>query len=198
MSKRWPFLLGILWIAGVALGVRNIRRYETTPGTSGAAPARWPKDSRVPLAPDGATLVMLAHPRCRCTRASLDELSLIMARLQGRLRAHVLFYQPEARADDWTETASWRAAAAVPGITAWRDKGGIEARRFAAETSGQVVLYDSRGRLLFSGGITGLRGQIGDNAGRRAIVALLTRGKTAVTGAPVLGCPLEGPEPAKG
>ena len=38
-------------------------------------------------------------------------------------------------------------------------------QRFGAETSGQTLLYDRDGRLLFSGGTTGSRGHDGDNAG---------------------------------
>lgn len=192
MRKHWPLLLGALWIAAIASGFRVLRRYETTPGRSGAAPLRWPADSRVPLAADRSTLVMLAHPHCPCTRAGVEELARLMARLQGRARAHVLFYQPAAMPDGWTETPSWREASAIPGVTARRDKGGVDAGRFAVWTSGQVVLYDHEGRLLFSGGITGLRGHVGDNAGSRAIVSLLTGGTPAVAGAPVLGCALGG------
>ena len=57
-----------------------------------------------------------------------------------------------------------------------RDDDGAEARRFGAETSGQTLLYDEHGALLFSGGITGARGHAGDNAGRASLVALLNRG----------------------
>ena len=50
-----------------------------------------------------------------------------------------------------------------------RDDDGAEARRFGAETSGQTLLYDARGALAFSGGITGARGHAGDNAGRASL-----------------------------
>ena len=59
---------------------------------------------------------------------------------------------------------SWRSAAAIPGVTVHVDHDGGEARRFGAETSGFVVLYDAHGELLFAGGITTGRGQAGDNA----------------------------------
>ena len=50
-----------------------------------------------------------------------------------------------------------------------------------SKTSGQVVVYDAKGALLFSGGITAARGHMGDNAGRDRITALL-RGDTAASG----------------
>ncbi len=196
--RLWPLLLGGLWLAGIATGLKTLWRYEATPGNSGEAPARWPKESQLPLASDRATLVMLAHPRCPCTRASVDELAGLMTRLQGRVRAHVLFARPAGQPDDRTETTLWRAAAAIPGVSVRRDDGGSEARRFAAETSGQVVLYDPEGRLLFSGGITALRGHAGDNAGSHAIAALLEGARVETARTPVLGCALEGPKLAGG
>jgi hypothetical protein len=84
----------------------------------------------------------------------------------------------------------WRIATALPNVTAVRDADGLEARRFGVETSGQPLLYDHRGALIFSGGITGARGQTGGNAGQQALVALLTRGHADRRGSNVFGCPL--------
>jgi hypothetical protein len=104
--------------------------------------------------------------------------------------AHVLFYQPDGFTDEWAQTDLWQSAAAIPGVTVSRDESGIEARRFQAETSGQILLYDTGGRLLFSGGITASRGHSGDNAGRRAIVSLLTEGAAERDQTLVFGCSL--------
>ena len=191
-SRRWPILFGILWIAAIAWGSRILWAYKTTPGVAGKAMKRWPQESRVPRARGQATLIMLAHPHCPCTQASVDELAVMMARLQGRLRAYVLFYQPAGRPDDWIETPLWRSAAAIPGVGVWRDRGGVEADRFGARTSGQALLYDPKGTLLFEGGITEIRGHAGDNAGSRAIIALLMHGKTDATSTPVFGCSIKG------
>ena len=71
-----------------------------------------------------------------------------------------------------------------------RDDNGVEAARFGAVTSGQTVLYDEDGALLFTGGITGARGHSGDNAGRASVVALFESrtGRTSWTS--VFGCGL--------
>ena len=55
---------------------------------------RWPESSRLRRVSDKHHLVMFAHPRCPCTRASIGELALIMARVHGRLTADVLFVKP--------------------------------------------------------------------------------------------------------
>lgn len=74
------------------------------------------------------------------------------------------------------------------------DDNGAEANRFHAATSGQTLLYDAAGRLLFSGGITGSRGHSGDNAGQTAIVSLVNSGAAELTETSVFGCPLFEPK----
>lgn len=181
---------GLLWVTMVGVGLGIVWRYENTPGVA-AAPARfWPAESGLQRPPGTATIVMLAHPHCPCTRASIGELALLMAGCQGRVQAQVLFIQPDGFSDEWGQTDLWRSAAAIPGVRVSLDAGGIEARRFHAQTSGQVLLYDAAGQLLFSGGITGSRGHSGDNAGRDAIVSLLTRGAAERDQALVFGCSL--------
>jgi hypothetical protein len=113
-----------------------------------------------------------------------------MAQSQGRLEAYVLFLKPAGFADDWEKTDLWQSAAGIKGVKPIVDYDGVEAHRFHAQTSGQTVLYDAEGRLLFSGGITVARGHAGDNAGRSAIVSLVNAKIAEKTETPVFGCPL--------
>jgi hypothetical protein len=179
-----------LWVLMICAGVALLWSYNSTPGVAAAALGQWPADSRLPHATDRATLVMLAHPHCPCTRASLGELARLMAQARGRVTAYVLFVKPSDFPDGWEQTDLVTSAAAIPGVTVVRDDEGVEAGRFRAATSGQTMLYDAGGRLLFSGGITGARGHEGDNAGRAAIVSLLTTDEAGQKGTPVYGCPL--------
>jgi hypothetical protein len=75
-------------------------------------------------------------------------------------------------------------------VTVVRDDDGRHAKQFGAATSGQTLLYDQDGALVFSGGITGARAHAGDNLGRQSLVALLNRQPAARTGTSVFGCPL--------
>jgi hypothetical protein len=156
-------------------------------------PANWPAESRIELAPNSETLVMVAHPRCPCTRASMNELARIMARVQGKVRAYVLFLKPHNSDADWNDTDLRRSAAEIPGVTVLTDIDGVEAHRFGAETSGHTLLFDPTGRLLFSGGITESRGHAGGNAGESAIISLVTNHKSEHRSTFVFGCPLTGP-----
>jgi hypothetical protein len=182
-------VFGIVWIAAVAFGLRAFLNYDTKPGRVGAVPRTWPV-SQIERASDHATLVMVAHPRCPCTRASVGELAQIMARLQGKVVAYVLFVRPSKSGADWEETDLRRSAAAIPGVTVVSDVDGVEAGRFGAETSGHTLLFGADGRLLFSGGITESRGHAGDNAGENAIVSLVNNHAAARTETFVFGCAL--------
>ena len=190
-------LAGIAWIGCVALGMAILWNYGLSPGDAAAPPERWPEDSGIPRVPGRPALVLLAHPHCPCTRASLGELALLMAQSGGRAQAWVLFVKPKGTAENWDRTDLWSSAAAIPGVSPRRDEDGAEAARFHAVTSGQVILYGADGRLLFSGGITAARGHSGDNPGRDAIVSLLAGGEAERRKTLVFGCPLHEPVRAR-
>ena len=183
----------ILWLLVISIGLWMLWGYENTPGKAAEPPREWPADSKILPARDHATLVILAHPHCPCTRATIGELASIMAHSQGRLTAYVLFLKPRGFSEEWEKSDLWQSAASIPGVTAVIDDEGAEANRFHAATSGQTVLYDAGGRLLFSGGITGSRGHSGDNAGQAAILSLVNSGAADLTETSVFGCPLFDP-----
>jgi hypothetical protein len=151
-----------------------------------------PADSGITLSKNSPTLIVFAHPRCPCTRASIGELARIMTRCQGQLEARVWFFTPEATAADWAMTDLWRAASEIPGVSVVSDPGGSVAAKFHALTSGHSLLYDSAGHLLFSGGITASRGHAGDNLGKSSIEAFVFGETTFQHETLVFGCPLQG------
>jgi hypothetical protein len=183
-------LFAIAWVAVLSLGLGALLNYESAPGQVGAVPSTWPAGSKIQLAANDQTLVMLAHPHCPCTRASVSELAQIMARVEGKVHAYVIFLKPQNSGSDWDDTDLRRSAAQIPGVTVLSDVDGAEARRFGAETSGHTFLFDHRGRLLFSGGITESRGHAGDNAGESAIVSLANTHTSARAKTFVFGCSL--------
>jgi hypothetical protein len=183
----------VLWLALVGAGSAVLLDYGLTPGVAGTAPAQWPKGGALALSRNEATLVMVVHPHCPCSRASLSELCALMTAAAGKVKAYVLFVRPPSVPRGWERTDLWRQAAAIPAVTVISDDGGREALRFGAATSGQAMLYDRGGALQFSGGITAARGRYGDSAGSIAIVALLNGTKQGASGrTPVYGCPLLG------
>ena len=194
-----------VWLVGAVAGLSVLWRFDNAPGAGANAPARWPAGSVLARSSGRPTLVLLAHPQCSCTLASLEELREALARADVQPKTYVLFLKPEGFANGWEQTDSWRIAANIPDVSVVRDDSGREASRFGAATSGQTLLFDADGTLLFSGGITSARGHAGDNLGRAELVSLLNRGQSSRArtldrgpGQPhrdatsVFGCPLFG------
>ena len=106
---------------------------------------------------------------------------------------NVQFWCPDEESESWARTDLWDSAASIPGVTVAVDRGGVVAERFGAETSGHALLYDRRGLLIFSGGITAQRGHEGDSAGRSSIVSWVRRSERLVDRSEVFGCELYDP-----
>lgn len=191
----WKFnLFSVLWIVAVGVGVGLVWDYAGAPGIQAQAPARWPSQSLMRPAKELAALVMVAHPHCPCTRASIRELARLMAQCPGLVRAYVLFCKPHDFPRGWERTDLWEQAASIPGVEVFSDIDGEEARRFGSFTSGQTILYSPAGQLQFHGGITASRGHSGDSFGRSSIVSILTKGMAELEQTPVFGCSFITPE----
>jgi hypothetical protein len=182
--------VGALWLAGVSTGWYWMYEYSNGSGAAAAAPREWPAASDLEPASGLPTLLVFAHPQCSCTRATLGELARLMAKAQGRVSATVLVEAPDQAPDSWVRGDLWDTAAAIPGVEVLPDRGGREAALFGSATSGQTLLYDASGTLLFQGGITAARGHAGDNVGSRAVLALVRGDATDRLETPVFGCPL--------
>lgn len=196
-GKRLRVTIGLLWLIAVAAGMRVLWNYENAPGTAGDPPAKWPTQSRIPRTTGLPTIVVMGHPKCPCTRATIGELALIMAHLHDRATAVAVFVRPHGTPDGWDDTDLRRSAAAIPGVTVMSDLDEVEVDRFNAEVSGQTMLYNASGKLLFSGGITASRGHSGDNDGRSAIVSFVANGNAETSRTPVFGCALRTPKSLK-
>jgi hypothetical protein len=171
--RRIAWIVGLgFWGAAVCGGFLTLWSYQAAPGPIAAAPESWPGSSRLARPADRPVLVVALHPQCPCSRATIAELSRLLAHTAAPPAVHLLFVAPPDVSDAWVRSTLWDVAADIPGVRVVRDDG-TEARRFGARVSGQVLVYDGAGRLQFNGGITATRGHEGDNAGRTAIRALL-------------------------
>lgn len=188
-------LVLVVWLAALVGGSAAVLLYKGRAGEAAHAPARWPTDSTMSMArgPDAATVVLFAHPKCACTRASLEELATLLQRTTSHPRVYVSFAVPEGRDRTWADGESLRRAAGMSGVLALVDLGGAEARKFGAVTSGQVMVYDGTGALRYAGGITASRGHVGENMGRAAALQALSAAAPAPDGRPVFGCPMTNP-----
>jgi hypothetical protein len=172
-----------------------LMRYSETPGAAAVAPVAWPREWSMRPDARGVTLVIALHPRCSCSHATLGELAEVMSRGASGVHAYVLMLRPDGTPDGFERGALWREAAAIPFVTVLADPGGELAARLGAQTSGQTYAFDSSGRLLFAGGITPARGDMGDCAGADALSAILMRENPQTTRTVVFGCPLKERQP---
>lgn len=170
-ARRAAVAIGALvWAVAILAGSRILFKYENTPGLPGAPPSHWPSGSRIEQSHMAFTLVLLAHPDCPCTGATLAELEAIIARSQGKLTSYVIFSKPGVHDTNISSSALWKAATRIPSVTVVYDSTGIDTSRFGGHVSGQTMLYDPNGILVFTGGITSGRGHQGDSDGADAIL----------------------------
>jgi hypothetical protein len=184
-------VLGSCWLVAVGLGLWTLLDYQTTAGAVSALSQAWPAGTAVPLDPEKPTLVMFVHPLCPCSRASLHELQVLVTHGGQQVRSIVVFCKPKGLSSDWTNSDLWKTARSTPGVTCFADADGRETNLFHAQVSGEAMLYESSGRLLFHGGLTVSRGHEGDNPGRLAIEALLAGNSPILRETPVFGCRLQ-------
>ena len=164
-------------------------KYTWTPGRLATPPLEWPRHSQFQPASPKATLLVFVHPQCPCSRATLEELAGIMV-LRPQVEGRVYIFEPAGA--PWPKTDLYESAARIPGVRVLSDPNGAVARQFGARTSGQSLLYNAAGRLVFNGGITAGRGHVGANDGVDAVLALLNGAPPRQRSIPVFGCALYG------
>lgn len=201
MKRRWLLSAviaasAIVWAATVAAAYQAIRRFESTPGTAAMAPMSWPMRSAIDRSRGEWTLVMLVHPHCSCSRASVKELEAVLEKAPRAVQPYVLVFRPREFAKGWERTDVYTAATRLRRARVIIDHDGREARLFGGFTSGQTFLYDGDGTLRFEGGITSLRGHAGLNSGRAGIIHIANSQSGSGTH-PVFGCAISR-KPARG
>lgn len=183
------------WILACITGLAIFWIYETTPGQEGGNPESWPSTSALTRASDRPTLVMFLHPKCPCSRASVEEVSRLLATEPDAFALRFVFFQPDATEDSWVQTGLWETVRQFPHAKVVIDKDAREAKRFGAVTSGDTYLFDPSGELRFHGGLTPGRGHVGENAGLEALRQLARSQTPSLTRFAVFGCPITDDQP---
>jgi hypothetical protein len=131
-NHRHLVILGVVtvWLAATGAGLRMLLDYQSRPGISATAPAQWPRRTHLQRSPDRATLLVIAHPRCPCTRATVSELERVAARARDRLTITVLFVLPRGYPPSWAERDLWQSARSIPGVHLVLDPNAVEAGVF--------------------------------------------------------------------
>src|ERR1051325_8825510 len=123
-------LLAIVWLAVCSAGLWALWGYQYTPGQPALRFPRRLFGNVIKPSAGAGTLLLFVHPRCPCTRASIDSLALIMTQSRGKIAAYALFFKPVSFAEKWERSDLWEEAAAIPGVTVLKDEGGAQAGYF--------------------------------------------------------------------
>mgnify|MGYP003665393437 FL=1 len=188
-SKLIPFLL-VCWLILCAAGFWILWVYSNTPGTIGPPNLTPVFQTHLRVDTEKPTLVLFAHPRCPCTRATMSELERLQADFKDQVSTVIVFYEPVDSGPEWHDTDLWRRARSMHQTTTFSDIGGELAITTGATTSGQIGLMDADGNLEFWGGITPSRGHEGQSTGGIAIRALLRGHEPGHRRTSVFGCSL--------
>ena len=191
MNARLLALGFIMWVSALGAGYYILLDYHHSPSLSGQVPSVWPAASQLTLHSNTPTLLVMLHPHCGCSKATLNELEKILARTRERLSVEMVFVGSTDLLNQIEESELWLTASRLPYTTITLDRDGVEAKHFGSFASGQVGLFTPEGTLLFQGGITSARGHEGDNLGATTIVtSVLSHATKDVSKTPVFGCDL--------
>lgn len=157
--------------------------------SNSAAPGTWPVGTSIKRPTDAWSLVVAAHAKCPCTRATISELNRVLGRVHNNVHVIALLFRPSSE-KEWLHSDISNALAETPKTTIVDDMDGLQAAKFGATTSGEVFLYGPDGTLQFHGGITSARGHEGDSVGADSVVKLVNLQSSSVRQTPTFGCSL--------
>lgn len=180
----------LLWLVVIAYGYILITHYELKPSSKITKLRSWPSDSHLKHDSKLATLVIFIHPQCPCSKASIAELDRLLTSFHNKLKTIVVFSKPKGESEAWVKSSLWTKVQSLTGVISYIDNDNFEANNFMVDTSGEVLLFDASGKLIYHGGITASRGHEGDNKGKTTISDYLRTGRINEKEGYAFGCVL--------
>ena len=188
-NSKLLLILSVLWSIALLCGFILIAWYTNRAGEASFPPRSLSKTMPISLNQQ-YQLLMFIHPKCACSRSSIRELERLISRCPDSISCTFFCYLPSKKASQWSNSDIIKSTRSIPDSKTIYDIDGMWAKKFDAKTSGQVLLYDSAGMLLFSGGITAGRGHEGENTGRSFITNVVRNNSNESMQCPVFGCPI--------
>src|SRR5258707_12024279 len=134
LRRTLYLIIGTAWAAAVGVGGWRLWGFDATAGSFARAQPIWPVESRLLRNAAMPAVVLLVHPHCPCSRATIEELARLMADGHGKLTATVVMLRPSGAAEGWEHSDLWQSAAAIPGVTVVADFEGRGSPRVCAAT----------------------------------------------------------------
>lgn len=192
VRKKWVHISLAAWIIACAAVLWPLWTYANRAGAQGYLPAGWTPPPEFDPPVDRAMLLMFAHPKCPCTRATMSALERLQCDEPGTFATRVVFYEPIDADPSWRQTDLWARAGRLVDARTIADPGGSITASAGAVISGCTALIDQDGALLFWGGITPSRGHEGESVGLTALRSILRGHEPGCHRSPVYGCEIVG------
>lgn len=193
MSTRACVILAVVWLCAVAIVSGWLVVRSTSAGPRQAGPDSWPATILGPQSSDRLSIVVALHPKCPCSKATITQLSELARALGDTAEFVALLLVPSGMDADWMHSNTRDQLATLPSCRVILDHRGEAARALGMRTSGHVQAFSPDGSLVFSGGVTPSRGDLGPCAPLEVLSALASRpaeGNGPPAAAPVFGCQL--------
>ena len=181
-----------IWGGLLLIGHIVLFEYEMTAGPFVNLKRIFPTKSSILLTHGRPNIILFLHPCCPCSVASVDEFHQLMREGEKDAIGTVVFYMPHEQEAEWSHQPIVSSVKRIRNTSVLYDTDGSQAELFGAATSGHVFIFDGRGVLQFSGGITGSRGHTGDNHNFEMARATIIDRRPKFATAPVFGCSLRG------
>lgn len=196
-------LLGLVWLASIFAGFWWLLSHDTDVNelATESSTVAWHLPEHLLtdfVEPNGGihTVVSL-HPKCPCTRNSLETLAKLLSDATVNARCTFLVFTPESGDGDWMETGIAKAADQFPNAKLIQDVESKKALELGLFSSGAVIVINDFGEVLFQGGVTSGRSCNADNPGALALSAILQGRRVPEISPPVFGCSLTEPDHAR-
>ncbi len=207
-SLRRPsccFVAGTVWLSCITFGFWLLLSHNTDDGSpdlsensTGTNLVRDVVHKVLPehlgeiLPPPGKLHVVMAlHPKCPCTKTSLEVLGRLLAIDSDSTYCSFLVSLPSDQSVSWIDTPITKLAMSLPNASLAVDVEAKRAHQLGLMNSGSVILVQSDGSVTFRGGITSGRTCSDESPGSVNAASLIRREIIAAITTPTFGFPLQ-------
>ncbi|MEP6901110.1 MAG: hypothetical protein ABJA66_05130, partial [Actinomycetota bacterium] len=148
MKRKSAFIVILIWAIAIGIGTVWITDYSTRPGRAANSPSGLPSGYLSENPAKLPKLLVFLHPYCPCSRATLTELNRLVEKNKDLVEVSVFIYQPSDQSPEWSKSDLWQTAEEIPNVKLSAISE-AELQKFGAITSGQTLLYDADGLLVF-------------------------------------------------
>jgi len=174
IMKLFVLTTGLLMFC---LGIWQLYAFSTTPGDHTVVQS-WILQDKLPLKHQLASLVVLIHPKCSCSTATLKEVERLKIGLKDKLDVKLVFISYGDKSKNWYQGPVWDLAVSMKkNVSIVLDNDGQILKTLGTKTSGTAYLVGPDLKVVFQGGLTPIRGHEGATSGQ-AFIASWVKGNT--------------------